>query len=85
VCSNVVVNLVFRTAEARLLGVDGHICELQLTLSVFADALVLAHNTFERAEKISVLQLIFFSPQGPELAQEYAHAHTPTSTFENFK
>ncbi len=46
-CSNVVLNLVLKTDEARQLGVDDHICEFQLTLSMFADAVVLAHHTFK--------------------------------------
>jgi hypothetical protein len=33
--SNVVVNLSFRTNEAVLLGIEGHVCELQLTLDSF--------------------------------------------------
>jgi len=32
---NVVVNVRFDTAEARRLGVDGHVCELQLNLASF--------------------------------------------------
>ncbi len=38
--SNVVVNLRFCTAEARRLGVDGHVCELQLNLAVFVACMV---------------------------------------------
>ncbi len=40
VCSNVVVNLRFCTAEARRLGVDGHVCELQLNLASFVACMV---------------------------------------------
>ncbi len=39
-CSNVVVNLRFCTAEARRLGVDGHVCELQLNLASFVACMV---------------------------------------------
>jgi hypothetical protein len=38
--SNVVVNLRMRTEAARLAGVDGHVCELQLTPRIFAEAAV---------------------------------------------
>ena len=34
------VSLRFCTAEARRLGVDGHVCELQLNLAAFAACLV---------------------------------------------
>jgi hypothetical protein len=37
----VVVNLSFRTEEAVLLGVQGHVCELQLTLDSFDQILVM--------------------------------------------
>jgi hypothetical protein len=40
VSSNVVVNLLLRTEAARLAGVDGHVCELQLTPRIFAEAAV---------------------------------------------
>ncbi len=33
----VVVNLVFDTTEVRRLGIEGHVCELQLTTRGFAD------------------------------------------------
>ena len=35
-----VVNLRLRTEAARLAGVDGHVCELQLTPRTFAEAAV---------------------------------------------
>jgi hypothetical protein len=38
--SNVVVNLRLRTEAACLAGVDGHVCELQLTPRIFAEAAV---------------------------------------------
>ena len=41
-CSNVVVNLCLRTADASRLGIGGHVCELQFVLRTFADALVSA-------------------------------------------
>jgi hypothetical protein len=37
---HVSVSLRFCTAEARRLGVDGHVCELQLNLAAFAACLV---------------------------------------------
>ena len=40
--SNVVVSLQIRSAEARRLGVDMHICELQLSLKAFVQEKVLA-------------------------------------------
>jgi hypothetical protein len=33
----VVVNLLFDTAEARQLGIEGHVCELQLITRGFAE------------------------------------------------
>jgi hypothetical protein len=38
--SNVVVHVRFGTAEARRLGVDGHVCELQLNLAAFIVCMV---------------------------------------------
>ncbi len=63
--SNVVVNLSFRAEEAVRLGVDGHVCELQLTLDSFDEILVLplarepifdviAANSFAHDPKLAV-------------------------------
>ena len=38
--SNVVVNVRFNTAEAQRLGVDGHVCELQLNLASYVACMV---------------------------------------------
>ncbi len=37
-----VVNLMFDTTEARRLGIEGHLCELQLTTRGFADPAAIA-------------------------------------------
>jgi hypothetical protein len=38
----VVVNLRLETSETRRLGLDGHVCELQLILTAFAKLMVMA-------------------------------------------
>lgn len=42
-CRNVVVNLRIRNADALRLGVESHICELQLTLESFNKLMVQPH------------------------------------------
>ncbi len=44
-----VLNLVFDTTETRRMGIEGHVCKLQLTTRGFADCAASAQVRFCRA------------------------------------
>ncbi len=43
---NMVLNISISSIETRRLGIDAHICELQLTLRIFAERMVVTPTSF---------------------------------------
>lgn len=50
----VTVNLCFETAEARALGLEGHVCEVQIVPRAFADLVVSFLRVFPHLHFISI-------------------------------